>query len=116
MHQTGARLCTVAAAAHEHHVRIVVVGDVHNQYSHTLDTAALHALNPDVTVFVGDLANEDVEIVRTVAQCPLRKVVVLGNHDAWYDVFLYANCSTHSINHTYCDFPTQTQHAHSGFP
>ena len=65
-------------------VRIAVVGDVHNQYSHTLDTAALNALQPDMTVFVGDFANEDVEIVRTVAQCPHRKVVIMGNHDAWY--------------------------------
>lgn len=77
-------------------VRIAVVGDVHNQYSHTLDTAALKALDPDMTVFVGDFANEDVDIVRAVAQCPHRKVVILGNHDAWCAEYPNTTCITHA--------------------
>ncbi len=32
---------------------------------------------------MGDLGDEDVEIVRVVARIPVPKVVILGNHDAW---------------------------------
>lgn len=68
-------------------VRIVCVGDVHGQWSE-LDEEALAALSPDVVLFVGDYGNENVAVVkriadfssRTEAQC----AAVLGNHDGFY--------------------------------
>lgn len=45
--------------------------------------AALRSLLPDVAVFVGDFGEEDVALVARIAAIPQRKVVILGNHDAW---------------------------------
>ena len=64
-------------------VSIAVVGDVHTQWSDA-DTNALNALRIDVVLFVGDFGNEAIDIVRQVANVPLPKAVILGNHDAWY--------------------------------
>lgn len=64
-------------------LRIAIVGDVHDQWE-CADHDALHSLNVDLVLFVGDFGNESVEIVRQVAQLDLPKAVILGNHDAWY--------------------------------
>lgn len=40
-------------------------------------------MDPDLAIFVGDFGNEDVEIVKKVADLELPKAVILGNHDAW---------------------------------
>jgi uncharacterized protein (TIGR04168 family) len=64
-------------------LRIAIVGDVHDQWEEA-DHAALHALEVDLVLFVGDFGNESVEIVRQVAQLDLPKAIILGNHDAWY--------------------------------
>ena len=34
-------------------------------------------------MFVGDLGDEDVEMVGRIADLPIEKAVILGNHDAW---------------------------------
>ena len=64
-------------------LRIAIIGDVHNQWDEQ-DTVALHSLQVDLVLFVGDFGNEAVEIVRSIAALDLPKAVVLGNHDAWY--------------------------------
>jgi uncharacterized protein (TIGR04168 family) len=64
-------------------VSIAVVGDVHNQWE-IEDHAALHHLGVDLVLFVGDLGNEAVDVVATIAALDLPKAVILGNHDAWY--------------------------------
>lgn len=63
---------------------IAVIGDVHDQWEPD-DEAALHHLNVDLALFVGDFGNESVDVVRAIAQINLPKAVVLGNHDAWYN-------------------------------
>ncbi len=67
----------VAAAAN-----LTIVGDVH-RFWRAFDTDYLERLQPDLTMFVGDLGDEDVEMARTVAALEVPKVVMLGNHDAW---------------------------------
>ena len=37
----------------------------------------------EAALFVGDLGDEDVEMVRRIADLAVRKAVILGNHDAW---------------------------------
>lgn len=61
--------------------RLVIVGDIHNQWSHR-DVVALKALLPDMTLFVGDIGNEAVSLVQQIAAMKLPKTVILGNHDA----------------------------------
>lgn len=61
---------------------LTVVGDVHRWWRPG-DVTFLERSRPDLSLFVGDLGDEDVEIVRAVAALPLQKAVILGNHDAW---------------------------------
>lgn len=64
-------------------LKIAIVGDVHDQWDEN-DRDALHALNVDLVLFVGDFGNESVNIVRHVAAVDIPKAIILGNHDAWY--------------------------------
>jgi len=65
---------------------LLVVGDVHNQWG-VEDETAIEFLDPDMVVFVGDIGNEDVDLIRRIGSfTAYRKVVVLGNHDAWYSL------------------------------
>ena len=48
------------------------------------DGHALKALAVDLVLFVGDIGNEAVGLVRQIAALDLPKAVILGNHDAWY--------------------------------
>lgn len=61
---------------------ILVVGDVHKTWR-TADTAFLEQRTQDLALFVGDLGDEDVDMVQVVANIDARKAVILGNHDAW---------------------------------
>ncbi len=61
---------------------LTVIGDVHRWWR-PADATFLERTRPDLSLFVGDLGDEDVEIVRLVANLPVPKVVMLGNHDAW---------------------------------
>jgi uncharacterized protein (TIGR04168 family) len=61
---------------------LTVVGDVHRWWRNA-DSTFLERTRPDLTLFVGDLGDEDVEIARLVAALPVPKAVILGNHDAW---------------------------------
>lgn len=66
-------------------IKIAIVGDVHDLWGEA-DRQALEHLNVDLVLFVGDIGNESIEIVRAIASLELPKAVVLGNHDAWYAV------------------------------
>lgn len=61
---------------------ILVVGDIHKQWR-TADAEFLEQKTQDLVLFVGDLGDEDVDMVQTVANIDARKAVILGNHDAW---------------------------------
>lgn len=64
-------------------LQIAVIGDVHDQWDEE-DIAALHSLDVDLVLFVGDFGNEAVEVVRSIASLTLPKAAIFGNHDAWY--------------------------------
>jgi len=61
---------------------LTVVGDVHRWWR-PADAVFLERSRPDLSLFVGDLGDEDVEMVRAIASLPVPKAVILGNHDAW---------------------------------
>lgn len=67
----------------EKRIKIAVVGDVHQLWN-DYDSEALEFLGIDLVLFVGDFGNEDVEVVRKIAELPLPKAAICGNHDAWY--------------------------------
>ncbi|KAJ6746177.1 hypothetical protein OIU74_028776 [Salix koriyanagi] len=75
---TTVRSSSMAASA-----RIAVVGDVHDDWNLEEDSKALQLLQPDLVLFTGDFGNENVELVQSIADLNLPKVVILGNHDAW---------------------------------
>jgi uncharacterized protein (TIGR04168 family) len=64
-------------------LKIAVVGDVHDQWDIN-DHQALHALQVDLVLFVGDFGNESWQLVKTIASLDLPKAVIFGNHDSWY--------------------------------
>lgn len=62
---------------------LAVIGDIHNHWT-AADGQILQHLGVDLALFVGDVGNEAVDLVRSIAALPLPKAVILGNHDAWY--------------------------------
>ncbi len=62
--------------------RIAVIGDVHGEYDEH-DPAAIAALQADVACIVGDFGEEVLDLVKVIANLPMPKAVILGNHDAW---------------------------------
>ncbi|KAL6554894.1 hypothetical protein OROGR_006152 [Orobanche gracilis] len=63
--------------------RIVIVGDIHEDWKQEPDSKALHFLLPDMVMFTGDFGNENVELVKGIAKLNFRKAAILGNHDSW---------------------------------
>lgn len=61
---------------------ILVVGDIHGHWRDA-DAEFLHRERADMVLFVGDLGDEDVAMVRRLAALEVPKAVILGNHDAW---------------------------------
>ena len=59
-----------------------VVGDVHGHWRDA-DRSFLEQRGDDLALFVGDLGDEDVAITERIAAIETRKLVLLGNHDAW---------------------------------
>jgi len=76
-------LNSAADEAPRRRTTLAVIGDIHEQWD-THSAAALASLNPDAVIVLGDIGNEDVELVAQVASVPHSKAVVLGNHDAFY--------------------------------
>lgn len=64
-------------------IKIAAIGDIHEQWE-AADALALQHLEVDLLLFVGDFGNEAVEVVKAIAEIPLPKAAILGNHDAWY--------------------------------
>jgi uncharacterized protein (TIGR04168 family) len=67
----------------EQQLKIAVVGDIHEHW-YEEDAEVLVNLRVDLVLFVGDLGNESVAIVRQIANLNIAKAVILGNHDAWF--------------------------------
>eukprot|EP00741_Cyanophora_paradoxa_P019952 tig00021179_g19257.t1 len=74
-----------AARTDDHEILLAVIGDVHEQWG-PADVDVLRALRPDLTLFVGDFAEENEALIREIASYDLPKCVVLGNHDAQYSM------------------------------
>ncbi len=72
------------AAKPDQHLKVAVIGDVHDLWEPE-DEQALRHLAVDLVLFVGDFGNENVQLVRRIAALDLPKAVVFGNHDAWYN-------------------------------
>jgi uncharacterized protein (TIGR04168 family) len=64
------------------HGRLLVIGDVHRHWDRD-DPAYIAGCGADHVLFVGDLGDEDLDIVQEIASLPIDKAVILGNHDAW---------------------------------
>jgi uncharacterized protein (TIGR04168 family) len=64
-------------------ILIAIAGDIHDQWTPD-DNQALVNLGVDLVLFVGDFGNEAVNIVRLIAELPLPKAAIFGNHDAWF--------------------------------
>ncbi|TYJ97869.1 Metallophos domain-containing protein [Cucumis melo var. makuwa] len=64
--------------------RIAVIGDVHGYWDLREDSKALQLLQPDLVLFTGDFGEENVELVRSIADLKFAKAAILGNHDAWF--------------------------------
>jgi len=60
----------------------VIVGDIHGHFDDE-DVRFLEERDATLTLFVGDLGDEDPEMAQRVADIEVPKVVILGNHDAW---------------------------------
>ncbi|KAG0470813.1 hypothetical protein HPP92_017513 [Vanilla planifolia] len=71
--------CCVMATS----VRIVVIGDVHDDWNLEEDSKALEVLQPNLVLFTGDFGNENIEIVRSISNLNILKAAILGNHDCW---------------------------------
>lgn len=61
---------------------LTIVGDVHRNWGAT-DRRFVEESRSALTMFVGDLGDEDPALVREIAGVAAPKVVMLGNHDAW---------------------------------
>lgn len=61
---------------------LTAIGDVHRCWRQA-DAVYLERSRPDLALFVGDLGDEDVRMVRRIAEVGVDKAVLLGNHDAW---------------------------------
>ena len=59
---------------------VLVVGDIHRNWRPE-DGLFLESGDHDLVLFVGDLGDEDVAMVRTVNEVQAPKAVILGNHD-----------------------------------
>ncbi|QDZ17824.1 metallophosphoesterase [Chloropicon primus] len=64
-------------------LKIACVGDVHGLWNEESEEA-LSWLQPDLSLFVGDFGEEDVDLVSQISRLSARKAVILGNHDGWY--------------------------------
>ena len=60
----------------------LIVGDLHRHWR-PADRDFLERGEQALAMFVGDLGDEDVELVEEVAAIRTEKAVILGNHDAW---------------------------------
>lgn len=60
----------------------MVLGDLHDHWREQ-DRRFLESGSQELALFVGDLGDENVEIVQEIAELTCEKAVILGNHDAW---------------------------------
>ena len=65
-------------------IQIAIAGDLHSEWGEE-DNSILEKLNPDAVLFVGDLSDGDLKIVKCIKQLSIPTAVILGNHDTGRD-------------------------------
>ncbi|KAL5709769.1 hypothetical protein ACHQM5_020416 [Ranunculus cassubicifolius] len=77
----------------------------HEEWTFSEDELALKFLRPDLVLFTGDIGNENVELVRSVASLQMPKAVILGNHDSWGTQKFSSNLGEEHVGYSRLDFP-----------
>ena len=65
-------------------LKIAIVGDCHSQLSE-LDVEVLSIIKPDMVLFVGDISDGSVKIIKKINKIKIPSFVILGNHDRGKD-------------------------------
>jgi uncharacterized protein (TIGR04168 family) len=65
-------------------LRLAIAGDLHGDWS-SHDELLLDHLKPDAVLFVGDLSDGDLRLVKAITRLKLPSAVILGNHDRGRD-------------------------------
>ncbi len=65
-------------------LNLAVVGDIHGCWEDE-DHSLLEKLAPDAVLFVGDLGEADLKVVRSIKRLSVPTALVLGNHDRGSD-------------------------------
>ena len=65
-------------------LRVAIAGDLHGDWG-TGDVDLIERLQPDALLFVGDLSDGDLRLVKSITQLSLPVAVLLGNHDRGRD-------------------------------
>ena len=65
-------------------MRLAIAGDLHGDWTFH-DEHLLEQLRPDALLFVGDLSDGDLRLVKAITRLKLPCAVILGNHDRGRD-------------------------------
>ncbi len=65
-------------------MRLAIAGDLHGDWT-CHDEQLLEQLRPDALLFVGDLSDGDLRLVKAITRLKLPCAVILGNHDRGRD-------------------------------
>ena len=65
-------------------LKIAIVGDCHCQWSES-DIKILSIIKPDIVLFVGDISDGSVKIIKKINLIKIPTFVILGNHDRGKD-------------------------------
>ena len=65
-------------------LKIAIVGDCHGQWSE-LDIEILSIIKPDIVLFVGDISDGSIKIIKKINLINIPTYVILGNHDRGKD-------------------------------
>ena len=65
-------------------LKIAIVGDCHGQWSE-LDLKVLSIIKPNIVLFVGDISDGSVKIIKKINEIKIPTFVILGNHDRGKD-------------------------------
>ncbi|WP_072013151.1 TIGR04168 family protein [Prochlorococcus marinus] len=64
---------------------MAIAGDLHGSWLQEDNDLLMH-LNPDGVLFVGDLGDADLKLVKLISSLPIPTAVILGNHDRGKDL------------------------------
>ena len=65
-------------------LKIAIVGDCHGQWSES-DVRILSLIKPDLVMFIGDISDGSIKIIKKINLLNITTFVILGNHDRGKD-------------------------------